>query len=493
MVILMYKKPTSLALTFKGEISFKNLLFMMAFLLTFAAGQISSAHADEGYINIPSSNNVVSRIVTLSKDKTLVVDLPRNARDILIGNPEIAEVVARSARKSYIIAKDFGSTNIIYFDARNKRIANIIINVEPDVAALANLFKTKMPETRIKVEAINGNIVLSGRVRSAAQVGRAVSIAGKYINPGSIVESSLDTKNVINMLTYNAREQVMLKVMIVEMQRNSVKQLGIDLSAATNIGSSIVSFANANPFALGNATGGLNASLGLGGSAPSILKALETIGVVKTLAEPVLTAISGESASFLAGGEFPIPSGYDADTGTVSVEYKPFGVSLTFTPVVLDRGRISLKVSTEVSEVSSEGAFAISNNITLPSIKVRRTTTTVELPSGGSLVLAGLIQESTKKTISGIPFFKDIPILGTLFRSVDFINNETELVIIATPYLVDAVAESELERPDSGFVMTDDFHGSFMGQMNAIYGQGDSSGVADGSKLSGDFGFVDGE
>lgn len=468
----------------------KGLALMTA--CTFCLLPTHLAFADENYIKIPNSNSVVTRTINLGKDKTLVIDLPRNARDILIGNPEIAEVVARSARKSYVIGKDFGSTNIIYFDARNHRIANIIINIEPDVSALANLFNTKMPGSRIHVEAINGNIVLSGRVRSAAQVGRAVSIAGKYINPGSISDGKLDTKNVINMLTYNAREQVMLKVTIVEMQRNSVKQLGIDLAAVSSIGTSIINFSNSNPFTLGNSTGGLSGSFssGTSGATPSIIKALESIGVVKTLAEPVLTAISGESASFLAGGEFPIPSGYDASTNSVSIEYKPFGVGLTFTPVVLDGGRISLKVNTEVSEVTSEGAFTISKDITLPSIKVRRATTTVELPTGGSLVLAGLIQESTKKTISGIPFFKDIPILGTLFRSVDYINNETELVIIATPYLVDPVANSDLVRPDIGFEVANDFHGTFMGQINAIYGNGDASGVAGGNGLAGSFGFV---
>ena len=469
------------------------MLLMAGFLLT---SQNSAAFADEDYIKIKNSNNMVTRTVSLGKDKTLVIDLPRNARDILIGNPEIAEVVARSARKSYVIGKAFGSTNIIYFDARNKRIANIIINIEPDVSALARLFATKMPNSRIHVEAINGNIVLSGRVRSASQVGRAVSIAGKYINKGAVTSpDQLDTKNVINMLTYNAREQVMLKVSIVEMQRTSVKQLGIDLAAVSSIGSSIVSFSNNNPFTLGSAsTGGLNASFADGaGNTPSIIKALESIGVVKTLAEPVLTAISGESASFLAGGEFPIPSGYDADTHTVSIEYKPIGVGLTFTPVVLDGGRISLKVNTEVSEITSDSAFTINKDLTLPSIKVRRATTTVELPTGGSLVLAGLIQETTKKTISGIPFFKDVPILGSLFRSVDFINNETELVIIATPYLVDPVADQDLARPDAGFKIADDFHGSFMGQINAIYGNGDASGNAYENNLAGNFGFVDGE
>ncbi|MBL1419236.1 MAG: type II and III secretion system protein family protein [Alphaproteobacteria bacterium] len=481
----MYSEPKSY--------SFKKACFMSLMAGLLFMSQTNMALADEDYIKIKNSKNVVTRTVNLGKDKTLVIDLPRNARDILIGNPEIAEVVARSARKSYVIGKTLGSTNIIYFDASNRRIANIIINVEPDVAALAHLFEEKMPNSRIHVEAMNGNIVLSGQVKSASQVGRAVSIAGKYINRGAVTTADqLDTKNVINMLTYNAREQVMLKVSIVEMQRSSVKQLGIDLSISGGIGSSSISFNNNNPYTLGSTSGGVASSLFSGGTSVTI-KALETIGVVRTLAEPVLTTISGEAASFLAGGEFPVPSGYDADTDTVSIEYKPIGVGLTFTPVVLDGGRISLKVSTEVSSISQEDAFAINNNLTLPSIKVRRATTTVELPTGGSLVLAGLIQESTKKTISGIPFFKDVPIIGSLFRSVDFINNETELVIIATPYLVDPVADHELARPDAGFKVADDFHGSFMGQINAIYGNGDASGSASNTNLAGDFGFVDGE
>ncbi|NRA86292.1 MAG: type II and III secretion system protein family protein [Rhizobiales bacterium] len=469
-----------------------SLTFVMVSTLA-ALIQISPTYsADDSYIKIKNSNTVVTRTVNLGKDKTIIIDLPRNARDILIGNPEIAEVVARSARKSYVIGKKHGTTNIIYFDARNRRIANIIINIEPAVAALANLFATKMPNSKINVEALNGNIVLSGRVNTASQVGKAVSIASKYINKGASSEGKLDTKNVINMLTYNAREQVMLKISIVEMQRNSVKQLGIDLSATMGVGSSIINFNNSNPFKLGSASGGATAGLTGGLLGGSVIKALEQIGVVRTLAEPTLTAISGESANFLAGGEYPIPSGYDSDTNTVFVEYKPFGVSLTFTPVVLDRGRISLKIKTEVSEVTTDGAITISKDISLPSVKVRRTTTTVELPSGGSLVLAGLIQESTKKTIAGIPFFKDIPILGTLFRSVDFINSETELVIIATPYIVDPVAEEDIARPDAGFKVADDFSGSFMGQINALYG-GDASGSANQESFTGDFGFVGSE
>jgi len=195
---------------------------------------------------------------------------------------------------------------------------------------------------------------------------------------------------------------------------------------------------------------------------------MERVGVLRTLAEPTLTAITGESAKFLAGGEFPVPTGRDRD-GNITIEFKPFGVGLGFTPVVLSGGRISMKVSTEVSELSSQGAVTL-GTISIPALKVRRAETTVELPSGGSLVMAGLIQESLKQTINGFPGIKDVPILGSLFRSRDFQNSETELVVIVTPYIVKSVARDKLVRPDKGFEVASDMETIFMGQLHKIYG-----------------------
>ena len=214
------------------------------------------------------------------------------------------------------------------------------------------------------------------------------------------------------------------------------------------------------------------------------IRALERDGLIKTLAEPNLTAVSGETARFLAGGEYPIPV---VDTsGALSVTYKEFGVSLAFTPVVMSEGRISLKIETEVSELTNTGAVTLSS-ISIPALKKRQAKSTVELPSGGSLALAGLISDSMKQNIDGFPGLKDLPVLGTLFRSRDFIKEETELVVIVTPYLVRPSARRELARPDDGLAPATDKKANFLGHLNKIYGRG--TAMPDGG-LKGDYGFI---
>ncbi len=250
------------------------------------------------------------------------------------------------------------------------------------------------------------------------------------------------------------RDQVMLKVTVAEVQRGIIKQLGIDLSANLNYGTAVVNFNNVNPFTANNAplvgTNALTTSFGSTPSVQATLRAMERAGVIRTLAEPNLTAISGESATFISGGEFPIPTGVTCQTTasgvigqcTPTVSFKKFGISLNFTPVVLTEGRISLRVMTEVSEVSNENAFDQQSavNLTVPSIKTRRAETTLEIPSGGAMAMAGLIQQQTKQAINGLPGLSTMPVLGTLFRSRDYVNNQTELMVIVTPYIVRAVA-----------------------------------------------------
>jgi pilus assembly protein CpaC len=218
---------------------------------------------------------------------------------------------------------------------------------------------------------------------------------------------------------------------------------------------------------------------------------MEQSGVLRTLAEPNLTAISGESAKFLAGGEFPIPAGQtcDATTGQcqIQIQFKQFGVGLEFTPVVLGEGRISLRVGTEVSELSTEGAIRFSN-VNIPSLKVRRANSTVELPSGGTLVMAGLIQEQTKQNINGFPGLMNLPILGTLFRSRDYQTGQTELMIIVTPYVVKPTARQVLSRPDDGFADPADPSTILLGQLNRIYG-GSGASVPQRT-LHGNYGFI---
>jgi pilus assembly protein CpaC len=286
---------------------------------------------------------------------------------------------------------------------------------------------------------------------------------------------------VINSIVVRGRDQVMLKVTVAEVQRSIIKQLGIDLSASLNYGTAVVKFNNANPFTANN--GALvpnNAITTSFGSTPSVqatVRAMEHAGVVRTLAEPNLTAISGESATFISGGEFPIPTGVTCQTTTAgsigqcvqTVSFKKFGISLNFTPVVLSEGRISLRVMTEVSEVSTENALTGgANGSTIPSIKTRRAETTLEIPSGGSMALAGLIQQQTKQAINGLPGLAEIPVLGTLFRSRDFVSNQTELMILVTPYIVRAVAQKDLSRPDDGFASASDPQSDLLGSINRI-------------------------
>jgi pilus assembly protein CpaC len=204
---------------------------------------------------------------------------------------------------------------------------------------------------------------------------------------------------------------------------------------------------------------------------------MESAGVMRTLAEPNLTAISGESATFIAGGEFPIPAGYSCDPTThvctTQISFKKFGISLNFTPVVLTEGRISLRVMTEVSELSNDNSITLNqagNSLTIPSIRTRRAETTLEIPSGGSMAMAGLIQEQTKQAINGLPGLDQLPVLGQLFRSQDFVNNQSELMVLVTPYVVRAVAQQELSRPDDGFAAVSDPQSALLGRINRIYG-----------------------
>jgi pilus assembly protein CpaC len=288
---------------------------------------------------------------------------------------------------------------------------------------------------------------------------------------------------VVNSIIVRGRDQVMLKVTVAEVARSIIKQLGIDLSANLTYGTTVVNFNNINPFTVNNAPlvpgNALSTTFGGAPTVQATLRAMESAGVVRTLAEPNLTAISGESATFISGGEFPIPTGVTCQTTTAgaigqcvqTVSFKKFGISLNFTPVVLTEGRISLRVMTEVSEISNENSLnGGSGGTTIPSIKTRRAETTLEIPSGGSMAMAGLIQDQTKQAINGLPGLSQLPVLGTLFRSRDYINNQTELMVLVTPYVVRAVAQKDLSRPDDGFASASDPQTELLGTINRIYG-----------------------
>jgi pilus assembly protein CpaC len=297
---------------------------------------------------------------------------------------------------------------------------------------------------------------------------------------------------------------VMLKVTVAEVRRDIVKQMGVDLTASMNYGTAVVNFNNSNPFTANNSPlvpgNGLTAAALNKAGLPSVtatLRAMESAGVVRTLAEPNLTAISGESATFISGGEFPIPAGVTCQTSAAgvigqcvqTVSFKKFGISLNFTPVVLSEGRISLRVMTEVSEVSAENALTGGQGgTTIPSIKTRRAETTLEIPSGGSIAMAGLIQEQTKQAVNGLPGIDQLPILGALFRSQDFVSNQTELMVIVTPYIVRAVAQKEMSRPDDGFAPASDSQSTLLAQINRIYGLPARAEAV--GNYQGNFGFI---
>ncbi|WP_297512868.1 type II and III secretion system protein family protein [uncultured Caulobacter sp.] len=566
----------------------------------------------------PSAGEQVARVtltadqdtatLELAKGKSAIVELPSEVRDLLVTNPQTADAVLRDKRRIYIVALAEGTTDAAFFDAAGRRILTLNIRVTQPVDQLAATLGRIMPEAKITVSPVRDSVVLSGLVRNAAESESAARVAAQFVG---------SPDKVLNMLSVAGKDQVMLQVRIVEVQRNVIKQLGVNLNAVlgqlgsdqftlgfsptygvnggllgginggykldttsqptnpipslfgaipgANSGVSLLNYlqrflasdssltsaqrgylgsyvnsvagrttavipsgnstitytmndvgisAAPLPSAVqsylqnGSVTGGnaaanlwmqnfmsnlnsvtpgtgfyqdkgnplANVTNNLAGSdgvnsAKGMLQAFERVGLVRTLAEPNLAAVSGEAGHFLVGGEFPVPTGSDL-SGKVTLEFKPYGVGLGYTPVVMSGGRISLKVSTEVSELTSVGAFSLAAGpnatLTVPGLSVRRAETTVELPSGGSFMIAGLLQQTTKEMIDAVPGMTSMPILGALFRSRDFLNNQTELVIIITPYIIDPTKPQNLQTPADGLRFADDMSTVLLGRLNKV-------------------------
>jgi len=438
---------------------------------------------------VAADGQMNARFLPLGIGKSIVIDLPRDIKDVLVADPKIANAVVRSAQRAYIIGAAVGQTNVVFFDSAGQQIAAYDIAVTRDLNGVRAALKQTLPNADIRIEGVGDGVMLTGSVSSPIEAQQAGDLAARLVGGAD---------KVVNSIAVRGRDQVMLKVTVAEVARSIIKQLGIDLSANLNYGTSVVTFNNNTPFTANNAplvgTNALTTSFGSTPSVQATLRAMESAGVVRTLAEPNLTAISGESATFVSGGEFPIPTGVTCQTTTAgaigqcvqTVSYKKFGISLNFTPVVLTEGRISLKVMTEVSEVSTDNALTGgAGGTTIPSIKTRRAETTLEIPSGGSMAMAGLIQEQTKQAVNGLPGIDSLPVLGALFRSQDFVNNQTELMVLVTPYVVRAVAQKELSRPDDGFAPASDSQSTLLARINRIYG---ISGAVDPDQ--GNFGFI---
>jgi len=442
-----------------------------------------------------SAVSAKTRFLALGVGKSVVIDMPRDVKDVLVADPKIANAVVRSPQRAYIIGAAVGQTNVVFFDADGQQVASYDIAVKRDLNGVRAALKQTLPG--IAIEGIGDSVMLTGSVSSPVEAQQAGDIAARLVGGAD---------KVVNSIVVRGRDQVMLKVNVSEVRRDIVKQLGIDLSASMNYGTAVVNFNNTNPFTafgrplVGNNFGDATAITKGLPTVSATMRAMESAGVVRTLAEPNLTAISGESATFIAGGEFPIPAGYSCDPTThvctTQISYKKFGISLNFTPVVLSEGRISLRVMTEVSELANDNAITVtqaisstaSNSITIPSIRTRRAETTLEIPSGGSMAMAGLIQQQTKQAINGLPGLDQLPVLGQLFRSQDFVNNETELMVLVTPYVVRAVAQKELSRPDDGFAPASDAQSALLSRINRIYGV--AGRVDPVGNYQGNFGFI---
>jgi pilus assembly protein CpaC len=448
-------------------------------------GNPIAVNAADPLPNIPHATKLysdkASQFLPLGVGKSVVIDLPDDIKDVLVADPKIANAVVRTSRRAYIIGVALGQTNVYFFDAQGRQIMGLDIAVTRDLNGIRAAFKRALPGIDVHVEGLADGLMLSGSVASPVESQQAYDLASRLAG---------DSAKVVNAITVRGRDQVLLKVAVSEVRRDIIKQLGINISGQLTTGQSVVDFVNNNPFPINQPLlSATNNSLSFTHrGVTATLRAMERAGVVRTLAEPNLTAISGESASFLVGGEFPIISSVNCSQVPCqpSVEFKKFGVGLNFTPIVLSDGRISLKVMSEVSELSTEGALSF-GGFSVPSLSVRRADTSVEIPSGGSLALAGLIQEQTKQQLNGIPALMNLPVLGALFKSRDFINRQSELVIIVTPFIVRAVAQKDLARPDDGYADASDASTTLLGRFNRIYGAAGKPGPT--VKARGNVGF----
>ncbi len=434
------------------------------------------------------------KTLQLGVGKSAIVDLPEDAAEIFVGEPKVANAVVRSARRLYIAAIANGQTTIFALAADGRKIAALQVSVGRDVAELQELLNVALPGNDIRVKTVADSVILMGSVASAGEAQKALDIASGFIGTSvlggptnasapsgagagassmqlSVTSSGTPvTGKVINSLTIRGLDQVSLRVTITEIRREIVKQLGVNM---TGVGAGSNGFTVSNPFSVNGALSDTSATLGwvtAGQNISATLAAFEREGVARTLAEPTVTAVSGESAKFLAGGTVPILNGETCSQGvcTPTIIQQPYGVTLNFTPVVLSPGRIQLRVATEVTDIDTSTQITV-DGAPVPGFRTRKNETTVELPSGGSIASAGLISTKTQQAINGVPGLMNLPVLGALFRSRDYLSDETELLIVVTPYIVHAIDPRDVVRPDANFHEASDPQSWLLGRVNRIY------------------------
>jgi pilus assembly protein CpaC len=418
--------------------------------------------------------------VALSVGEGQMINLPRGVASVWTSNPKVADVYVNSPRQINLFGKDFGEATVIATAADGSVVYGAQVRVSQNLPSINEVLKAAMPEADVRVINIGQTAILTGTVASPEDAAFAAQVASSELNPGVDMskDGTLCKICVINRLKVATPLQVNLKVRIAEVSRDLLKQIGVNLLSRDGTSGFQFGIGQGNPGTFGSPASGDTPAVGKGFNIASLgttlgaagklfgldllgsLDLAQTDGLATILAEPNLTALSGETASFLAGGEFPIP--VSQSLGAVTIEYKQYGVGLAFTPIVLADGRISMRIRPEVSELSDAGSVTL-NNFKVPALTTRRAETTVELGSGQSLMIAGLLRNTNSNSISKAPFLGDLPILGMLFRSTKFQRQETELVIIVTPYLVRPVS-GQLATPTSGYRATTDVQQVMEGQ-----------------------------
>ncbi|MBL4750992.1 MAG: type II and III secretion system protein family protein [Amylibacter sp.] len=392
-----------------------------------------------------------SSAISVKLNRAIVMESEQAFAELSVANPSIADIATLSDKTIYILGKSPGRTVLTLLGPDGKLITNVDIKVTPDLAELKELLRETLPRENIKVRSANDGIVLSGTVSGAAKVALAMDLARRY----APFDANISEYKLTNLLSVGGSQQVMLKVRFAEMKRTVAKSLSasIGLTGTQTRGSTTVAAGlNTGTGINGTRTGALNVGITSGGLAINLLlEALESKGLIRTLAEPNLVALSGAEANFLAGGEFPIPVAQD-NNGGITVEFKPFGIEMKFIPTVIDGDLINLVIDTSVSEIDT-GNSLILNNISIPAFSKRQASTVVEIRDGQSIAIAGLLQDEFRDLAGQVPWLGDIPILGALFRSADYSRSQTELVVIVTPHIVSPVDGDTLSLPTDRVIL----------------------------------------
>lgn len=467
------------------------------------------------------------RNVFVPVHRSALIKLNKAMDEVLIADPEIADVHAHNQLNLTVVGKRKGQTNIRILNKEGEVMRDIEVTVGHDLPAIRRSLKNFFPNENIGVEMINTRVALTGQVSSAAVADQAVKIVEDFVHSDgpnaaqALISSAgagsveVPSPEILNLMQVTAGQQVMLRVRVGEIKREALKALGVDLNVVSQAaGSGLMAFGTGGGIASLVASDETPVNPGSfllpGGQTPTnthgvlvgrwqpngvngntvaaALKALERDGLFKLLAEPNLVAVSGEEAEFLAGGEIPIPVVQGSGGSTsINIEFKPFGVAVRFTPQVLSENRIRMAVMPEVSEISTDNAVQISG-FTIPSISTRRAKTTVELAPGESFMIAGLIKDEMQGTIEQLPGVKELPILGALFRSTEFQRNETELVIAVTPYIVDPLKGSDVKLPTDNFRPSSQMEMFFFGALGSL--SGNAQAISQTPPVEGPIGFM---